>query len=357
MVIKLRELLNEFNINKRRHLGTGSSGEMFYKFFQSHLGAIDTFDFIDKVGKKSAKEVSIVDLIKKHVRKASIIPVPGNPTLIVCKTNQWGEDETVYTMFDTAADMQYCCIGFIDVRNVSTPDYGYNPNSVFKIEGTVRRIHLTEVAKEYIGQGFGSLLYQTVWNDSAALASDTMLFKGSYAMWVKKILPEAELFGVVLGQDIERSGSPKVIIPLNSTEQATKAAITNKGENFIAFKKNVPEPVRKVAYNLKGVDPSKELVVYRMDGTIKDRYTDLSHQHPEDPKSYKRMNIFDILDDCDNMYDLYMKLYEDGDVHQINSIIFGNGRSKNNRVSLLLFEDATLIVKDLGSGKLVNVLV
>lgn len=357
MMIKLKELLNEFNINKRAHLGTGSSGEMFFDFFQPYMNASDVFDLINKVGTKSAKQVSIVDLIKEHVPKATIIPVPGNPTLIVCKVSEWDDDVTVYTMFDTAADIKYCYIGFIEVRNVPNPDYGYNPNSVFKIEGTVRRVHLTEVAKDYIGQGFGSLLYQAVWNDSAALASDNMLFKGSYAMWVKKILSEAELFGVVLGQDIERSGSPKVIIPLNTTEQATTAAITNRGENFIAFKKNVPEPVRKVAYNLKGVDPSKELVVYRMDGKIKDRYTDLSHLHPEDPKSYKRMNIFDILDDCDNMYDLYMRLYEDGDIHQINSVIFGNGQSKKNRVSLLLFEDATLIVKDLGSGKLVNVLV
>ena len=359
-MIKLKNLLSEFDITKSRHMSTDSSFSMLLRMASNVLHTSINRPELYNVLSGETNTLDVRKFIKDSRIKTTEIPVPGHSNLIVYRCAGVDDDQAdYYIMFNTDLDARHCFIGLIKTNPIKSA-FGYSPKSTFKINGTVRRIHLSELGKEHIGKGYGSLLYQAVWNDSAALASDWILFKGSFAMGTNKILKDASLFGMVLGEDIESSYATKVIIPLNSPKEAQSISVTKSGRNFIAFKGEVPAPVRKVAHNLEGIDIAKELIVYKLDHNISEAYEvdpDSLSQEVSDMEKNKswKLDIFEVLDYCDNLQDLNRIILEE-DTTFFNRIAFGTN-AKNKRVAILLFKDATLIVKQLKTGTLANVLV
>ena len=189
-MIKLKNLLSEFDITKSRHMSTDTSFSMLLRVVRNLLGASINTPELYNVLSGESNTLDVRKFMKDIRHKTTEIPVPGHSNLIVykCKAaDREADDSDNYIMFDTDLDAFHCFIGFITAIPIKNSSFGYNPKSTFKINGTVRRIHISELGKEHIGKGYGSLLYQTVWNDSAAMASDWMLFKGSFGMWTNKI--------------------------------------------------------------------------------------------------------------------------------------------------------------------------
>lgn len=353
-MIKLSNILNEISITRGEHLGVRDSLRVLDNVLYNAIGLVQGEGITDDIkdGKyKTYKSLDIPKLLAKV--KPITINVSGNSNLIVYRYTDSGSD--TYVMFNTKAPAESCCVGFIEASRISGKFKPYSPNATFNISGVVHRVHMSEVAKEYMGKGYGSLLYNAVWDDSAAICSDSILFKGSFTMWTKKILSEADFFGVLIGRDIESDVSNGIIIPLTAEQAvAEKVVGAAHARNYIAVKGEVPQPIRKVANNLKGINPATELTVNTFTESIKTTEFEFPDAGGEEG-SVTNGDIFDLLDTCDSLLDMFEKLDDQRDVYAIHK--YGNDYSKKTRVAIFLFNDATLIVKDLGTGKLINVLV
>lgn len=356
-MIRLKTLLNEIDITKSSHFSVEGSFRLFSNLDRSFMLGSAFDSLMDKIvdGKvKTFKDANIANLFAMELASVKPIKVPGRSDLIIYRCDL-GEGDDGYALFNTKETIEKCFVGFIKATRVGDDGYSsYSPKATFKIKGIVRRVHLSEVAKEYLGQGYGSILYNAMWDDSGAIASDSILFKGSFAMWTKKIMSEASFFGLVVSRDIESTGSNRIIIPLTPEQARSNKVVgsqAGRAQNYIAIKGEVPEPMRKVAYNLKGVNPATELVVCSILESIKTKEVEIL---PDGDESYTG-TIFDLIDNCDNLFEFFDQLNNQRDITPM--ITYGRDHSKKNRVAIILFLDATLIIKDLGTGKLVNILV
>lgn len=131
-------------------------------------------------------------------------------------------------------------VGHIITDNVLN-DYYYSPKKQLGLSN-IQQVHISELGKEYRGQGYGSFLYDAVANQVDAIYSDSTLFQGSLGMWTKHMRKRSKFFGAIL--DIG------VIVPISG--EIDKKTI-DAADGFVAIFKKVPPKLKEMEKFLSGI--------------------------------------------------------------------------------------------------------
>lgn len=322
--MQLSKILKELQLQSG-HLGRTSVLDLS-KALLRELGVISWGDLAPRVPMSKFKSKFRNKIIGK-VGEFSVIKAPYS-----------SRQGVAYYLVDLNQDAYECTVGKIETYKVAVKG-AYSAGQVFGFTGNIRQVSLSDFADEYRGKGLGSKLYDAVWDDSDAFFSDEILYEGSYAMWAHHIMRNAGFFGIMVGD----SGA---VIPLSPEDALNKDLMGQEDvRSFIAIKDpgNVPAPVRKMAHNLKGVDIAKQLVVC---GLRRDSIN----------KKLKNGRSIDFVEGFTNVPQLLRGLERLGDDDVLSVEFLFNYPSAERTTAVLLFSDATLVVKTQG-GQLVTVLI
>jgi hypothetical protein len=294
-MIQLKKILNELDVN-RGHFTKDSSMELI-KDYIYHDGVIPksiadkVMDAIDK--SKDEKPLS-KDLQSLLTSKAGV-KVYGSGTISIFKKPT--RDGIIYSGFDFSQPAKKGLFFFGRLFTVKmSKRLNYSPKKQLNIDNA-EEIHLSQVSKEYLGKGYGKLLYDAAIKSIDILYSDGVLFEGSFKMWINHIRRNSKFFGV--------SGWGNVILPIFSEDGLNKTKLGEIEGGFVAIPKKVPTQLIKLQEFLNGKEPH-ELAVFYTGYTLK--------------KVIRDIESFGVLDDFIEDYEL-----ESGDVkYGVGYIIAGN---------------------------------
>jgi len=258
---------------------------------------------------------------------------------------------------------------------------GFNPQTTFQLPKSTKTIHWSYLSENFRGQGLGAKLYDTALDHAGALISDSTLFTGSFIMWTHH-MSKKKFFGVLVNKT-RAVGKNSILIPVDGTVAGNIDFVEDRGNRFVAISdmSSVPDVLMKFRTLLRGIDVTKELLVYDTSSKLSTKITLL-----EDLDS---SNVFDesIVDDLKKGIDIvdFFENYVDGFDH-LNKIqkfieekdidVFGlpmdivwwpqlkgktlanyldGSKIKNITTAFISLQDAVLVLKESGDGLTVDI--
>lgn len=252
-MILLKQILNELDVN-RGHFTKDSSMELIKDYIYND-GVIPksiadkVMDAIDK--SKDEKPLS-KDLQSLLTSKAGV-KVYGSGTISIFKKPT--RDGIIYSGFDFSQPAKKGLFFFGRLFTVKmSKRLNYSPKKQLNIDNA-EEIHLSQVSKEYLGKGYGKLLYDAAMISTDILYSDRVLFEGSFKMWINHIRKNSNFFGV--------AGEGDVILPIFSEDGLDKTKLMKATDGgLVAIMKKVPTQLIKLQEFLNGIEPHN-LVVFQ----------------------------------------------------------------------------------------------
>jgi hypothetical protein len=297
-MIRLKKILNELLISSG-HFTKDSSMELIEDYFYAHGGdgviPKSNADKVMKVISGTEGDTPLPkDLQSLLISKAGI-KVYGSGTISIFKKTI--SDRIIYSGFDFSQPAKKGLFFFGRLFTVKMSNkLNYSPKKQLNIDNA-EEIHLSQVSKEYLGKGYGKLLYDAAIKSSDILYSDGVLFEGSFKMWINHIRRNSKFFGV--------SGWGDVILPIFSEDGLNKTKLSQSEGGFVAIPRKVPTQLIKLQEFLNGKEPY-ELVVFYTDDKLQNVIQDVES--------------FGALDDFTEKYDLV-----NGEVkYGVGYIITGN---------------------------------
>jgi hypothetical protein len=294
-MIRLKKILNELDVN-RGHFTKDSSMELIedYLYYDGVIPKSIADKVMGSIDKSKDEKPLSKDLQSLLTSKAGV-KVYGSGTISIFKKPT--RDGVIYSGFDFSQPAKNGLFFFGRLFTVKmSKRLNYSPKKQLNIENA-EEIHLSQVSKEYLGKGYGKLLYDAAIKSSDILYSDGVLFEGSFKMWINHIRRNSKFFGV--------SGWGNVILPIFSEDGLNKTKLGEIEGGFVAIPKKVPTQLIKLQEFLNGKEPH-ELAVFYTGYTLK--------------KVIRDIESFGVLDDFIEDYEL-----ESGDVkYGVGYIIAGN---------------------------------
>ena len=252
-MIKLKDILNELEVRKG-HFGKEKSFDLFddFLFEDKMVTKSDAKKISDYVSTISANKKESQTLLPKEfqqmlIRAGQVVYKSG--TLCVIKKDT-GKESVVYVMYDFSKPA-YDALFFIGrlLTEFFRSNLPLSPQKQFKLD-RVEKINLSQLGSEHLGQGFGSILYDSAIKTTDALYSDTILYGGSFKVWVKHMKNKSKFFGVY-------SGNRKIILPIYTDDGLERAKLKSLeySSGFVAITKNVPSQLLKLQQFLDGINP------------------------------------------------------------------------------------------------------
>jgi hypothetical protein len=257
-MIQLKKILNELDVN-RGHFAKDSSMELLEDYFYTDGGdGVIPKSVADKVMKvvsgSDGDKPLPKDLQSLIVSKAGI-KVYGSGTISIFKKKV--SDRIIYSGFDFSQPAKNGLFFFGRLFTVKMSNkVNYSPKKQLNIDNA-EEIHLSQVSKDYLGKGYGKLLYDAAMKSTDILYSDEVLFEGSFKLWINHIRRNSKFFGV--------SGWGEVILPIFSEDGLNKTKLGEVGGGFVAITKKVPTQLIKLQEFLNGKEPHELSVFYTRD--------------------------------------------------------------------------------------------
>lgn len=359
-----KKAVKEISVTTGEHMPTSSGADFTVDILTYEVGKkcmsnslykslqnFDTRTWTDD-GRKFNQTYPTARSIVNELKNVTEIAKKNSLLVLRADDGEW----STYILIKLTNPGSECVIGAIKTTKVKAK-MAYSPNVKYQIEGTVRQIHVSELDKNYIGKGLGNFLYHCVWDDSSAILSDSILFKGSFAMWSGKIASEAEFFGgeIKSNRTWDASGLG-FVIPLN-IKDAANLTIAEDINRYIAIKSDTPKVLRLLKYNLQKLNPLTE-VLYIADENIRLNNTFDYFENDTDDEKPVQASIIDVIEQSDNLVD-FLDTVLQRNVKLVNTNInfyklFPKGgiNEKKIRSVILMVRDATLIVKETSGGNL-----
>jgi hypothetical protein len=351
-----KKAVKEIQVSKSKHMPTSSGVDFTVSVLNNYVVQTN----ISRSLKNTIHDVlSYKDFIESVPTSMALIKQFKNAKVVASKGDLdvyrfQDSDETSHVLIKKTLPGYKCIIGHID-STVVDAKFRYSENKMFGIEGDVREVHLSELSKEYIGQGYGNFLYHALWDDSSAIMSDLMLFKGSFAMWSGKIASEAEFFGGLV-KSMTNYGIGKFIVPLN-VNSAPKAA--SEIHNYIAIKTGTPKTLRKIAYNLQTINTLTELVMLGVNSSLNQVY---KFDDESGTGNMVSSTMIEVIEESDSISD-FIKRLADSYIDEVGidypkkyDAVSDIDRKKIRSI-VMMFKDATIIVKESGAGNVIYTLI
>jgi ribosomal protein S18 acetylase RimI-like enzyme len=174
-MIKLTDLLKELDIRKGQLRGV-INDDIMYNYFAVDFGIAEE-DLDDAVNES---------LIKGKYDE--LIEVEGYRLIEATQTTE----RTKWLVKPDAPTWRQYIVGSVEMDLIDT--YDRSASKAYKISGA--QVVLSYVSKQYRGKGIGSLMYYMIFVHYGNLFSDKILYEGSYNLWLSKIYPIADFFGI-----------------------------------------------------------------------------------------------------------------------------------------------------------------
>ncbi len=269
------------------------------------------FHFTDDV--KSVKKV--ITKIKKEGGK--LVSKSGNYGLYFDATKHY------FLVDHNASSPVNMFVGRMQVTPVKEL-FNVAPKTAFKQR--IYGVHWSNIVTEKMGLGLGKLMYFLMFNHvsnnlQGALMSDSVLFKGSFKMWLNYMPTLAEYFGVVQGD---------FILPISKEELekfAKSARAAQAIDGFVAMD-NPPKTIRQMGHNVRGLS--------FFEGEYSSFYYEQS----------RSKDFVDFLEanEPKNIETLIKKF------GRPSAIGIGTVKStKRLKAAFFMFKDAMIVVRDLGN--------
>jgi hypothetical protein len=294
-MIQLKKILNELDVN-RGHFTKDSSMELIgdYLYYDGVIPKSVADKVMDEIDKSKGEKPLSKDLQSLLTSKAGV-KIYGSGTVSVFKKPT--ADGIIYSGFDFSQPAKKGLFFFGRLFTVKmSKRLNFSPKKQLNIDNA-EEIHLSQVSKDYLGKGYGKLLYDAAIKSTDILYSDRVLFEGSFKMWINHIRRNSKFFGV--------GGWGDVILPVFSEDGLNKTKLGESEGGFVAIPKKVPPQLVKLQEFLNGKEPHELVVFYTRDklqNVIKD------------------VESFGALDDFTEKYDLVNGDVKDG----VGYIITGN---------------------------------
>lgn len=284
-MIRLKNILNEIDTGAG-HLNQ-YTGEMLFQEVFDEVYGLENFIELGRsgfffVGSKS-NEINkvMVDAAKKNKKMPKEIKdkmlksfgkVIRSTRDIVITLQEGGDFDYMYHMFDFSKPVEMIdrtdfgdnrpvfainfYVGHIFTEKINRQFY-YSPKKQLGLS-KIQQVHLSELGKEYRGQGYGAMLYDTVAGELDAIYSDSILYKGSLAMWTKHMRKKARFFGAIL------SDEDAVIVPISG--EIDKKVI-RAADGFVSIFKNVPPKLIEMEKFLSGIPIDNIHISYQIENS------------------------------------------------------------------------------------------
>lgn len=360
-MIKLKNLVSEMILSKG-HAG----GER----------AVDLLDFVKKLSKLDFRQADVLTHYQQdQLEKQPVTRIPldylktaSQPIGDQANLRLWSDsiyERPFYYIFDfSASTLKDFVVATLqgDRRDLNL---AYSPRAAFDLP--VFEIHWISVANHLRGRGYAKLLYKIVLQKEGTLYSDDILFAGSYKLWTEYLPKISTWYGGLLPlswvTSDENSGY-SMPIPITPEEMKSQQFAAKILKGFIASVQP-SSTLRKLGYNLKGLSFSKgELMVIGLGQSIDVESFVLADDVDQDGGLVgEPLNIVDAAESVDSIPELLQSLQEGYDMELTGElfVIDPNKLSTNlsyhidpsqvekARTLVACFQDATAVVKDLGS--------
>lgn len=296
--------INEFELMGSKLRQQSDPGEMFAEYLcddlptslLSQINSLIEGDWDDDEDNDEIQKIKMKPLPPKLISqllKASDKIIVRSGTKVVARYKQSAEENRVaYMLFDFSKPAYggKFCIGLMWNSEFKS-NVSYSPKKTFDIP-KIERVHYTHLATEYIGQGYGKFLYDSVISYLGAMISDNTLFQESYNMWTTHIRNKAKFFGIMVGTETTETSDTdlednRVIIPVPDGSTINKSELRRlHGTNgFIAIFGSVPSIIKKMS-GLFAVDQISDIAAVYVNSDFTSK-------------------IQDIFDDADTHEELY----------------------------------------------------
>jgi hypothetical protein len=321
--IKLVDIVRELSLHK----GDASN----YDSSQLFSIIVDTFipnkkDYYfddDKINEKIPVKNFIKDISKY------IVSEQGSNKLIAKKDSY----ELSIALINTeASSLDLVCIGRISL-DLYDNDLAIKTPTIYQIGWSI-------IANEYLRADFGKLMYFLTYDYisslGALMASDSVLYSGSFRMWTKFMSSIAPYFGVII---------QGMILPV-SKDDLEKAGKTYDIDGFVAMKKYLPmmEKINKVTAGLSFMNGD-----YGFADLITGDYTLSSKDlYFIRPKTGDQINFYQAVDQANKSkksLEQFVKYIED----ELSGEITLASKKKNLKCVIFSFTDTMLAVKQQGN--------
>jgi len=174
-MIKLTDLLKELDIRKGQ-LRDVINDDIMYNYFAVDFGIAE--EDLDDTVDESLIEGKYDELIE----------VEGYRLIEATQTTE----RTKWLVKPDAPTWRQYIVGSVEMDLIDT--YDRSADKAYKISGA--QVVLSYISKQYRGKGIGSLMYYMIFVHYGNLFSDKILYEGSYNLWLSKIYPIADFFGI-----------------------------------------------------------------------------------------------------------------------------------------------------------------
>lgn len=325
-MIKLMEIVKEISLRK------GDADN--YDSSQLFLITVDNFIpnkkdyYIDYDADNEINEKIPISTFIKDVSKY-IVSEQGSNKLIA-KKNSYGLNVALINA--EAPSLGLVCVGRISLNSLEY-DLAIKTPTIYQVESSI-------VANEYLRADFGKLMYYLTYDYitslGALIASDSILYSGSFRMWTKFMPSIAPYFGVI----IRGMMLPVPKDDLEKTEKMYEIA------GFVAMKKYPPEmaKINKATAGLSFINGDYgfiDLVTRGYNLSSEDLY--FLH-----PKTGDQINFYQAIDQANkskNSLEQFAKYIE----NELNDEIIIVGESyKKLKCVVFSFTDSMLAIKEQG---------
>lgn len=332
-MMKLKNILNELEIRKG-HFGKEKSFDLLDDFlFEDKMVSKEVANKVsDYVSTISADKKESETLLPKDLQRLLIgagKKVYSKGTIQVIKKDT-DKESVVYAMYDFSKPA-YNGLFFIGrlLTTLLRPELPLSPQKQFRLN-RVEKISLSQLGVEHLGQGFGSILYDSAIASTDALYSDVMLYGGSFKVWVNHMRNRSKFFGIY-------SGERKVLLPIYDEEGMEKAKLSKleMTSGFVAISKSVPSKLLKLQEFLDGINPHD---VQEIQVSSKLKGSDLL-----DAITYKidsSSDSIDFLDQSDSSYKVFF----------VTRKVFSGKQDTSFVAGYITSKEATIFVKETGGG-------
>ena len=209
---------------------------------------------MDEIDKSKDEKPLSKDLQSLLTSKAGV-KIYGSGTVSVFKKPT--ADGIIYSGFDFSQPAKKGLFFFGRLFTVKmSKRLNFSPKKQLNIDNA-EEIHLSQVSKDYLGKGYGKLLYDAAMKSTDILYSDRVLFEGSFKMWINHIRRNSKFFGV--------GGWGDVILPIFSEDGLNKTKLSQSEGGFVAIPRKVPTQLIKLQEFLNGKEPYELVAFYTRD--------------------------------------------------------------------------------------------
>jgi hypothetical protein len=296
-MIKLTDLLKEINLDELEL----RSGDLYIDDMKTYYTFLEDF-------KLDPDDIDIyVDNFDPKILKKVVLSEEG-PYQLIKPSEYTG---TLYLVNSKGTNLDSYVIGTMDVDILSLSSKSGRP---FKLTGI--EIFLVYLTEPWRGKGLGYKMYDMLLKTYGSVFSDSILYEGSLAIWVKKLAPLGAKSGNFFGAQVGG-----IIVPMSVEDVSNRNILKDVGLDHLIVSTKPPQVLVDIKRKLAGLSLSNgDYGVF------------------EPSMKMKVVQLESIVDEAVSMDEVL----EEADLYQVLGILDGNQYS----TIVVALQDAMVLLRE-----------